>query len=258
MSETITADLTQTSPPSGVLNHGELLARDAVPASLISMREIWKSYQMGSEVVHALHGVSFDVQKGEYLAIIGPSGSGKSTLMNLIGCLDTPSKGQYWINGKLVSEMDDDELARIRNKEVGFVFQTFNLLARATALHNVELPLIYAGIGSSDRHDRARKALTAVDLAERMTHRPNELSGGQRQRVAIARALVNNPSIILADEPTGALDTATSYEIMNLFERLHNEGNTIIVVTHEHDIAARAHRIISIRDGNIEKDERVR
>lgn len=258
MSETVANDLAQTSLPVGVLNHGELLARDAVPASLISMRSIWKSYQMGSEEVHALRGVTFDVQKGEYLAIIGPSGSGKSTLMNLIGCLDTPSKGQYWINGKLVSEMDDDELARIRNQEVGFVFQTFNLLARATALHNVELPLIYAGVGSSDRHDRARKALTAVDLAERMTHRPNELSGGQRQRVAIARALVNNPSIILADEPTGALDTATSSEIMNLFERLHNEGNTIIVVTHEHDIAARAHRVISIRDGNIEKDERVR
>ncbi len=259
MSETfaVSDDQISTLQP-GVLAHGELLARDAVPASLISMRGIWKSYQMGSEEVHALRGVSFDVQKGEYLAIIGPSGSGKSTLMNLIGCLDTPSKGQYWINSKLVSEMDDDELARIRNQEVGFVFQTFNLLARATALHNVELPLIYAGVGSSDRHDRARRALTAVDLAERMTHRPNELSGGQRQRVAIARALVNNPSILLADEPTGALDSTTSYEIMNLFERLHSEGNTIIVVTHEHDIAARAHRVISIRDGNIEKDERVR
>jgi putative ABC transport system ATP-binding protein len=236
----------------------EMLARDAVPASLISMRDIWKTYQMGEEKVHALRGVSFDVQKGEYLAIIGPSGSGKSTLMNLIGCLDTPSQGQYWINSKLVSEMDDDELARIRNQEVGFVFQTFNLLARATALHNVELPLIYAGIPSAARHEKAQKSLTAVDLADRMTHRPNELSGGQRQRVAIARALVNNPSILLADEPTGALDTKTSHEIMALFEKLHADGNTIIVVTHEHDIAERAHRVISIRDGQIEKDERIK
>jgi putative ABC transport system ATP-binding protein len=178
--------------------------------------------------------------------------------MNLIGCLDTPTKGQYWINSKLVSDMDDDELARIRNQEVGFVFQTFNLLARATALHNVELPLIYAGIPSAARHEKAEKALAAVDLADRMTHRPNELSGGQRQRVAIARALVNHPSILLADEPTGALDTKTSYEIMALFEKLHSEGNTIIVVTHEHDIAERAHRVISIRDGNIEKDERIK
>lgn len=228
------------------------------PMSLISMRDIWKTYQMGTEEVHALHGVSFDVNKGEYIAIIGPSGSGKSTLMNLIGCLDTPSKGEYWLNGKNVSEMDDDELARIRNQEVGFVFQTFNLLARATALHNVELPLIYGGIGSTKRHEMATQALKAVDLADRVTHRPNELSGGQRQRVAIARALVNHPSILLADEPTGALDTHTSMEIMDLFERLHSEGNTIIVVTHEHDIAARAHRILSIRDGLIEKDEKIR
>lgn len=228
------------------------------PASLISMRDIWKTYQMGAEAVHALHGVSFDVHKGEYIAIIGPSGSGKSTLMNLIGCLDTATKGDYWLAGKNVSEMDDDELARIRNQEVGFVFQTFNLLARATALHNVELPLIYGGISASKRHEMAKQALKSVDLSDRVTHRPNELSGGQRQRVAIARALVNHPSILLADEPTGALDTHTSMEIMDLFERLHDEGNTIIVVTHEHDIAARAHRILHIRDGLIEKDERIK
>ena len=228
------------------------------PSMLISMRNIWKTYQMGTEKVHALHGVSFDIPRGEYIGIVGPSGSGKSTLMNLIGCLDTPTQGQYWLNGKNVSEMDDDELARIRNQEVGFVFQTFNLLARATALHNVELPLIYGGIGSAQRHEMAQQALKAVDLTERMTHKPNELSGGQRQRVAIARALVNHPSILLADEPTGALDSHTSMEIMDLFERLHSEGNTIIVVTHEHDIAERAHRVISIRDGQIEKDERIR
>jgi putative ABC transport system ATP-binding protein len=252
------ATLATSAALTDALEPGELLVRDAVPASLISMRDIWKTYQMGSEEVHALHGVSFDVQKGEYVAIIGPSGSGKSTLMNLIGCLDTPTKGEYWINGKNVSEMDDDELARIRNKEVGFVFQTFNLLARATSLHNVELPLIYAGISSAERHEKAKQSLASVDLTDRMMHRPNELSGGQRQRVAIARALVNHPSILLADEPTGALDTATSNEIMNLFERLHAEGNTIIVVTHEPDIAARSHRVISIRDGMIEKDERLK
>ena len=229
-----------------------------VHEALISMSDIWKTYQMGTEQLHALKGVSFEVNKGEYLAIIGPSGSGKSTLMNLIGCLDSPSKGNYWINNHLVSDMSDDELARIRNKEIGFVFQTFNLLARATARHNVELPLIYAGIRAGERHEKAIAALESVELGDRVTHRPNELSGGQRQRVAIARALVNHPSILLADEPTGALDTATSQEIMNLFEHLHEEGNTIIVVTHEPDIAARAHRVITIRDGVIEKDERNR
>lgn len=227
-------------------------------SSLISMRGIWKTYQMGTEELHALRGVTFDVQKGEYLAIIGPSGSGKSTLMNLIGCLDSPSKGQYWINGNQVADMTDDELARIRNKEIGFVFQTFNLLARATALHNVELPLIYAGMKAGERNEKARAALASVELGDRIMHKPNELSGGQRQRVAIARALVNHPSILLADEPTGALDTKTSYEIMALFERLHEEGNTIIVVTHEPDIAERAHRVITIRDGEIEKDERIK
>jgi putative ABC transport system ATP-binding protein len=254
--------LTETTEATNV----ETVARDDIhvtpvgeaPRALIAMRGIWRTYQMGSEELHALRGVSFDVERGEYVAIIGPSGSGKSTLMNLIGCLDTPSKGQYWINGKLVSEMDDDELARIRNKEIGFVFQTFNLLARATALHNVELPLIYAGMPSSERVEKAKQSLASVELADRMTHRPNELSGGQRQRVAIARALVNHPSLLLADEPTGALDTKTSYEIMNLFEKLHEEGNTIIVVTHEADIAARAHRVIHIRDGEIDKDERIK
>lgn len=226
--------------------------------TLISMQNIWKTYQMGVEELHALRDVSFHVEKGEYLAIIGPSGSGKSTLMNLIGCLDSPSKGEYWINGNLVSDMTDDELARIRNKEIGFVFQTFNLLARATALHNVELPLIYAGMRAGERNEKAQAALASVELGDRVTHKPNELSGGQRQRVAIARALVNHPSILLADEPTGALDSKTSVEIMALFEKLHAEGNTIIVVTHEHDVAERAHRIITIRDGQIEKDEKTR
>lgn len=242
---------------SSVVTSDSASATDA-SAALISMRNIWKTYEMGLEELHALRDVSFEVKKGEYVAIIGPSGSGKSTLMNLIGCLDTPSKGEYWINGQLVSAMSDDELARIRNKEIGFVFQTFNLLARATALHNVELPLIYAGMKAAERDEMARAALQSVELGDRIGHRPNELSGGQRQRVAIARALVNHPSILLADEPTGALDTKTSHEIMALFEKLHSEGNTIILVTHEHDIAARAHRIITIRDGRIESDEKVR
>ncbi len=226
--------------------------------TLIRTDNLWKSYRMGDEEIHALAGVSFEIKRNEYVAIIGPSGSGKSTLMNLIGCLDTPTQGEYWLNGKLVSKMDDDELAHIRNKEIGFVFQTFNLLPRATALHNVELPLIYSGIGSGERIARAKKTLEQVDLAHRMSHKPNELSGGQRQRVAIARALVNNPSILLADEPTGNLDSTTSVEIMALFARLHAAGNTIILVTHEPDIATHAHRVLSIRDGRIAKDERLR
>lgn len=223
---------------------------------LIRTVDLWKTYVMGEEEIHALRGVSFDVKRGEYVAIIGPSGSGKSTLMNMIGCLDTPSKGEYWLNGKLVSEMDDDELAHIRNKEIGFVFQTFNLLPRASALHNVELPLIYNGTPAAKRIEMARKALESVELGHRMSHKPNELSGGQRQRVAIARALVNNPSIILADEPTGNLDSKTSVEIMQLLEHLYQQGNTIILVTHEPDIAAHAHREIFIRDGMIDRDIR--
>jgi putative ABC transport system ATP-binding protein len=229
---------------------------DAKSDILIKIEDLWKTYQMGSEEIHALRGVSFVIPRGSYVAIMGPSGSGKSTMMNLIGCLDTPSKGDYLLNTRLVSDMDDDELAHIRNKEIGFVFQTFNLLPRASALHNVELPLIYNGTPAHERKERAIKALQAVELGERLYHRPNELSGGQRQRVAIARALVNNPSIILADEPTGNLDSATSNEIMSLFDQLHQRGNTIILVTHEPDIATHAHRVIRLLDGQIASDEK--
>jgi len=221
---------------------------------LITTDDLWKTYVMGSEEIHALRGLSINIDKGEYCAIMGPSGSGKSTLMNLIGCLDTPSKGSYLLNGKEVAAMNDDELARIRNEEIGFVFQTFNLLPRATALHNVELPLVYAGVSGKDRVERAKLALEKVELTQRASHKPNELSGGQRQRVAIARALVNNPSILLADEPTGNLDSKTGVEIMAVFKKLHDAGNTIILVTHEPDIAAYANRIIHIRDGQVEKD----
>jgi putative ABC transport system ATP-binding protein len=238
-----------------LMQRGEELRRTGI---VIRTYDLWKTYVMGDQEIHAVSGVDIEIKRGEYVAIMGPSGSGKSTLMNLIGCLDTPSRGQYYINGNLVSEMSDDALARIRNKEVGFVFQTFNLLARATSLHNVELPLIYAGLPSAQRLEKAKTALKAVDLEARMHHRPNELSGGQRQRVAIARALVNNPSILLADEPTGALDSATGNEIMALFERLYEQGNTIVLVTHEHDIAMHAHRIIHIRDGKVERDEKVK
>jgi putative ABC transport system ATP-binding protein len=224
--------------------------------ALIETKDLWKTYTMGDEEIHALRGVSIQIEKGEYVAIMGPSGSGKSTLMNLIGCLDTPSKGTYLLNGKEASTMNDNELARIRNEEIGFVFQTFNLLPRATALHNVELPLVYAGISSKARLERAKAALEKVELGPRMNHKPNELSGGQRQRVAIARALVNNPSILLADEPTGNLDSKTGVEIMALFSRLHEAGNTIVLVTHEADVAAHANRQILIRDGQVEKDVR--
>src|ERR1700722_3408868 len=223
---------------------------------LIETVDLWKTYVMGSEEIHALRSVSISIERGEYVAIMGPSGSGKSTLMNLIGCLDTPTKGSYLLNGKQVSQMNDNELARIRNEEIGFVFQTFNLLPRATALHNVELPLVYAGVPAKDRLDRARGALQKVELGERMMHRPNELSGGQRQRVAIARALVTDPSTLLADEPTGNLDSKTGIEIMGIFERLHQAGNTIVLVTHESDVAAHPYRTIHFRDGQVEDDVR--
>jgi putative ABC transport system ATP-binding protein len=224
--------------------------------ALIETVDLWKTYIMGAEEIHALRGVTLALERGDYAAIMGPSGSGKSTLMNLIGCLDTPTRGSYLLNGKQVSQMNDNELARIRNEEIGFVFQTFNLLPRATALRNVELPLVYAGVPAKDREDRAKAALDLVELSSRMAHRPNELSGGQRQRVAIARALVNNPSLLLADEPTGNLDSKTGHEIMQLFERLHRAGNTIVLVTHEADVAAFAHRTIQLRDGRIESDVR--
>ena len=222
--------------------------------AVIVTRNLTRDYVMGSETVHALRGVDLVIRRNEYVAIMGPSGSGKSTMMNVIGCLDTPSEGEYWLNGHRVSELHDDQLARIRNKEIGFVFQTFNLLPRASALHNVELPLVYAGVGSKERHERAAEALKRVGLGDRTHHRPNELSGGQRQRVAIARALVNRPSILLADEPTGNLDSATSTEIMLLFDALYREGQTIVLVTHEHDIAAHARRQVHLRDGRVAQD----
>jgi putative ABC transport system ATP-binding protein len=244
----MTAALTDTAERMALLPAD--VPRDAV----IVTRNLQREYDMGGEVVRALRGVDIVIRKNEFVAIMGPSGSGKSTLMNMIGCLDTPNAGEYWLNGHRVSELGDDELARIRNKEIGFVFQTFNLLPRATALHNVELPLIYAGMGAKDRRERATQALTHVGLGDRMHHRPNELSGGQRQRVAVARALVNDPSILLADEPTGNLDSATRVQIMGLFEQLHASGQTIVLVTHEHDIAAHADRQVHLKDGTVERD----
>jgi putative ABC transport system ATP-binding protein len=246
-----------TASPIVDLNPADRIGANAsgpTPGDVIVTNNIWKTYEMGDQQVHALRGVDTRIRHNEYVAIMGPSGSGKSTLMNLLGCLDSPTYGQYWLNGHDVSELNDDELARIRNKEIGFVFQTFNLLARATSLHNVELPLIYNGTPAAERIERAKEVLEQVSLGPRMMHKPNELSGGQRQRVAIARALVNRPSIILADEPTGNLDSKTSVEIMALFDDLHAKGNTIILVTHEPDIADFAHRVISIRDGEVASD----
>ena len=231
-----------------------MLPADVPRDAVIVTRNLQRDYDMGGEIVRALRGVDVTIRKNEFVAVMGPSGSGKSTLMNLVGCLDSPTAGEYWLNGYRVSELEDDELARIRNKEIGFVFQTFNLLPRATSLHNVELPLVYAGIGGKERRELAQEALAKVGLSDRMTHRPNELSGGQRQRVAIARALVNRPSILLADEPTGNLDSTTSEEIMSLFEVLHTSGQTIVLVTHEHDIAQHARRQVHLKDGKVEKD----
>ena len=242
---------------TAVTTTGERMAQlpaDVPKDAVIVVRNLKRDYEMGSETVHALRGVDLTIRRNEFVAIMGPSGSGKSTLMNLIGCLDSPSEGEYWLNGHRVSDLGDDELARIRNREIGFVFQTFNLLPRASALQNVELPLIYGGTSAKERRKAATEALKRVNLGDRMTHRPNELSGGQRQRVAIARALVNHPSIILADEPTGNLDSKTSAEILELFERLYAEGQTIILVTHEHDIAAHARRQVHLKDGQIERD----
>ncbi len=240
-----------THPAAESIGSSEL--RDTV---MIRIEELGKTYRLGTEEIHALREVNLEIQRNEYVAIMGPSGSGKSTLMNLIGCLDTPSSGRYWLNQRLVSDRNDDELARVRNREIGFIFQTFNLLPRATALGNVELPLIYRGIPLAERREIAQRALAMVELADRMNHRPNELSGGQRQRVAIARALVNNPSILLADEPTGNLDSATGAEILKLFAHLHEQGNTLVVVTHEREVAAHAHRMLHIRDGRVVRDER--
>jgi putative ABC transport system ATP-binding protein len=242
---------------SALLNTEErmaMLPADVPRDAVIVARNLQREYDMGGEVVRALRGVDLTIRKNEFVAVMGPSGSGKSTLMNLIGCLDSPTGGEYWLNGHRVSELEDNELARIRNKEIGFVFQTFNLLPRATSLHNVELPLVYAGLGAKERRQQATEALTWVGLADRMQHRPNELSGGQRQRVAIARALVNRPSILLADEPTGNLDSATGEEIMTLFEALHDNGQTIVLVTHEHDIAEHARRQVHLKDGKVERD----
>jgi len=239
------------------VTHQEFVTGDTpLPDIVILTHKLAREYIMGTETVRALRGVSLQIRRNEYVAVMGPSGSGKSTFMNLIGCLDTPSAGEYWLNGQKVSDLGDDDLARIRNKEIGFVFQTFNLLPRADALHNVELPLVYAGMRAADRKKRATDALARVGLADRMHHRPNELSGGQRQRVAIARALVNNPSILLADEPTGNLDSVTSSEIMDVFRGLHQQGQTVVMVTHEPDIAANADRVVTLRDGLIHTDQK--